>query len=123
VTKICIRNRFFLLLCYCCSVIKWYIIYKHQARCFRTTPVTPTTTTIEISTPCEVSFLVSGPVRFLVSYLTMASSTTIPLLRFRFLWLEYIPRGIIFPILSACSSELISIFLRTADFRTLHYDG
>jgi len=32
--------------------------------------------------------LVSGPVRFLVSYLTMASSSTIPLLRFRFLWCD-----------------------------------
>jgi len=53
----------------------------------------------------------------------MASSSTIPLLRFRFFWLEYIPQGIVFPIVSACSSELISIFLRTADFRTLHYDG
>jgi len=55
--------------------------------------VTPTTTTIEISTPCELSFSHRGPVRFLVSNLTMASSSTIPLLRFRFLWFDVTREG------------------------------
>jgi len=47
-----------------------------------------------------------------------------------FFWFDVIPRGIIIPILSACSSSIsfmvrhISTFhLTTADFRKLYYGG
>jgi len=53
----------------------------------------------------------------------MASSSTIPLLRFRYLLIRTIPFGILFSILSACSSVLISVIFMNGGFCLLHYDG